>query len=575
MQFGNFKIATRLSAGFAIVLLLMAFMTLIGIWRLQAVSHATSNMEQAVVSERISYQWYLGNVANAIRTTARVKTTSPEDDKFFLDEMSAQSADITKLQQQLDSLIQDDEGKRLMDIVAQKRKEYMDIRNGVFKMKAQGVAPNDPALKNLIEGKMNPAMDAYNKAVFDVVDLQKTIFEDGQKQVATLNNSGRNLLILLGLLAIAIGSLMAWLLSRSIVTPLNYAVDVTKRVASGDLTHRIEVSSKDETGQMLRALKDMNSSLNRIVSEVHRGSSAIVSASTQIAAGNLDLSSRTEEQASSLEETASSMEELTSTVKQNADNARQANQLAVSASTVAEKGGAVVSQVVDTMASINESSKKIVDIISVIDGIAFQTNILALNAAVEAARAGEQGRGFAVVATEVRNLAQRSAAAAKEIKTLIDDSVTKVDAGSKLVAEAGTTMNEVVSSIQRVTDIMAEITAASQEQSAGIEQINQAIGQMDQVTQQNAALVEEAAAAADSLNTQATHLETTVSVFKIDGMATAALVKSMPTLAQRTAAAVRHASTPVPKQNVAMPAVPSRQHLLEQPVIANDEWEQF
>ena len=262
-------------------------------------------------------------------------------------------------------------------------------------------------------------------------------------------------------------------------------------------------------------LQKMQASLSATVLSVRDGTTAIGTATSQIAAGNLDLSSRTEQQASSLEETASSMEELTSTVKQNADNARQANRLAMSASAVAERGGAVVSKVVATMDGINTSAKKIVDIIGVIDGIAFQTNILALNAAVEAARAGEQGRGFAVVASEVRNLAQRSAAAAKEIKTLIDDSVTKVDVGSALVAQAGTTMGEVVESVKRVTDIMTEIMAASDEQSSGIEQVNQAISQMDQVTQQNAALVEEAAAAAEALSEQAINLERAVSVFHL------------------------------------------------------------
>ena len=275
---------------------------------------------------------------------------------------------------------------------------------------------------------------------------------------------------------------------------------MAESVAEGDLTARSSmVVGDDEAGLLLKALRRMQDSLAKTVTQIRMGTDTIATASSEIASGNLDLSSRTEEQASSLEETASSMEELTSTVKQNADNSRQANQLAVAASAVAVKGGAVVSEVVNTMGSINDSAKKIVDIIGVIDGIAFQTNILALNAAVEAARAGEQGRGFAVVATEVRNLAQRSAAAAKEIKALIGDSVEKVDAGSKLVAEAGTTMDEIVDGVKRVADIMAEITAASQEQSDGIEQVNQAIGQMDQVTQQNAALVEEAAAAAESL----------------------------------------------------------------------------
>ncbi|CDS50369.1 Methyl-accepting chemotaxis protein I (serine chemoreceptor protein) [Polaromonas sp. CG9_12] len=302
---------------------------------------------------------------------------------------------------------------------------------------------------------------------------------------------------------------------RRAVKPLQLISERLEAIGQGDLSQPVLSDRSDEIGVISRSVEFMRNSLVDIVGNVRQGTDTIATASSQIAAGNMDLSSRTEQQASSLEETAASMEELTSTVKQNADNARQANQLAVSASSVAVKGGAVVSQVVDTMSAINASSKKIVDIIGVIDGIAFQTNILALNAAVEAARAGEQGRGFAVVAAEVRNLAQRSAAAAKEIKTLIGDSVDKVEEGSKQVAEAGKTMDEIVGSVRRVTDIMAEITAASQEQTQGIEQVNQAITQMDQVTQQNAALVEEAAAAAASLQEQAGGLSQVVSVFKL------------------------------------------------------------
>ena len=321
--------------------------------------------------------------------------------------------------------------------------------------------------------------------------------------------------LLIALLLGGGGFVFSFWIARGITRPLREAVNVAQRVAGGDLSSRIEVHSRDETGELLTALKDMNESLVRIVGEVRAGAEAIENGTGEIASGNADLSQRTEEQASSLEETASSMEELTSTVKQNAENARQANQLAIGASDVAVRGGEVVSQVVGTMSSINESSRKIVDIIGVIDGIAFQTNILALNAAVEAARAGEQGRGFAVVATEVRNLAQRSAAAAKEIKALIGDSVEKVDAGTKLVDAAGKTMEEIVVAVKRVTDIMAEITAASQEQSSGIEQVNRAVAQMDEVTQQNAALVEEAAAAAESLKEQAQTLEAAVAVFNV------------------------------------------------------------
>jgi methyl-accepting chemotaxis protein len=319
--------------------------------------------------------------------------------------------------------------------------------------------------------------------------------------------------LVFGVLAgIAIG----WLLVRAITGPLRQATDIATRVADGDLTGTIEADARNEIGALLAALGKMKSNLAGIVGEVRASTDTISSASSEIAAGNMDLSRRTGDQAGSLEQTASSMEQLTSTVKQNADNARQANVLAVSASEVATRGGHVVAQVVDTMGSINASSKKIVDIIAVIDGIAFQTNILALNAAVEAARAGEQGRGFAVVAAEVRNLAQRSAGAAKEIKQLIGDSVEKVDSGARLVDQAGITMKEIVTSIQRVTDIMGEITTASQEQTSGLEQINQAIGQMDAITQQNVALVEEAAAAAGSLQDQAGVLAKVVSVFRLD-----------------------------------------------------------
>ncbi len=339
--------------------------------------------------------------------------------------------------------------------------------------------------------------------------------QNSGKDVSDAYNSSVRIMGGIAIFGVLMGIAIAWLITRSITRPLNEAVLVAQTVAAGDLSSHIVVNSTDETGRLLQALKDMNDSLRKIVGEVRLGTDTIATASSQIATGNLDLSSRTEQQASSLEETASSMEELTSTVKQNADNAKQANSLVLSASAVAIKGGTVVAEVVNTMGSINESSRKIVDIISVIDGIAFQTNILALNAAVEAARAGEQGRGFAVVAAEVRNLAQRSAAAAKEIKTLIGDSVDKVEVGAKLVDQAGSTMQEIVDSVKRVTDIMSEITAASVEQTDGIEQINQAITQMDEVTQQNAALVEEAAAAAQSLQDQAANLSQVVSVFNL------------------------------------------------------------
>lgn len=362
---------------------------------------------------------------------------------------------------------------------------------------------------------INPTYKKGDVALAGLTNLlQKRSTRNSATVIADIGRA-ENLTIGALLLGVLLSSTVGVLLVRGITIPLNQSIDIAHRVAGGDLTCKIEVQSNNEIGQLLLALKNMNSSLAGIVHNVKSATGMIGVAAKEIAAGNNDLSSRTEQQAGSLEETASSMEELTSTVKQNSDNAHHANQLARSASEVAIKGGAVVSEVVSTMESINESAKKIVDIIGVIDGIAFQTNILALNAAVEAARAGEQGRGFAVVASEVRNLAQRSASAAKEIKGLIGDSVEKVSIGTRLVDQAGATMEEIVSSIKRVTDIMGEIASASQEQSAGIEQINQAVTQMDEMTQQNSALVEEASAAASALEEQAQNLASVISVFKV------------------------------------------------------------
>ncbi|MFJ9530936.1 methyl-accepting chemotaxis protein [Herbaspirillum sp. NPDC101396] len=347
--------------------------------------------------------------------------------------------------------------------------------------------------------------------------------------------SSRILILSLLLASTCLGIAMAIWVSRLVVKPLQQAVMVAQRVADGDLTTSINPVSKDETGQLMLALKAMTDSLSKIVNEVRLGTDCIATASTQIATGNLDLSSRTEQQASSLQETSSSVNDLTIAVKQNADSANHANQLAVSAAKIATEGGEVVTQVVETMQSINTSSKKISDIIGVIDGIAFQTNILALNAAVEAARAGEQGRGFAVVASEVRSLAQRSASAAKDIKSLIDDSVTKVDTGSKLVEHAGATMRNIVSSVKRVTDIVGEISSSSQTQSTRIEQVNQSILQMDEVTQQNAALVEQAAAAAQSLQDQAAKLAQVVGVFRLNMADTSASTTTQTSQAPRLA----------------------------------------
>ncbi|PHV07872.1 chemotaxis protein [Janthinobacterium sp. BJB412] len=434
-----------------------------------------------------------------------------------------------------------------------------------------------PLLDFIKLGKGRAGMDKMRALLGQISNAEEGLLAARAKQAQALQGRTANTMLFGGAAALALAAVLAWLLSGNIVTPLANAVRIAQTVAGGDLSGRMEAHSRDETGQLLAALGAMNASLVGIVGEVRRGTDTIATASTEIARGNADLSARTEQQASSLEQTASSMEQLTGTVKQNADNARQANTLAATASAVALRGGEVVAQVVDTMSSINASSRNIVDIIAVIDGIAFQTNILALNAAVEAARAGEQGRGFAVVATEVRNLAQRSAAAAKEIKGLIDDSVDKVEAGSRLVEQAGTTMGEIVDSVRRVTDIMQEISSASAEQIAGIEQINQAIGQMDAVTQQNAALVEQAAAAAEALQEQAAHQAQVVSVFRLDQSAAPAAVaaparravaaSAAPPRAPVTALALTRKAAP----RTAPPA-PARTAAKK---VSNEEWEEF
>jgi len=469
--FSNLRIGTRLAVAFAIVLGLTVVSTAIALVSARSNAEATRVMMQSpLAKERLISDWYVLTYSAIARTSMIARTTDETLPVVFADVISDSVKKGSETMAKVEKLLVTEEEKALFKSIVALRAKYQAAKDEVGKARASGSAVDTT---RAFKESFQPAAKAYEGRVLDLLQMERKAIDDMGVAIDAANACSFNLQMLLALLTVVSGAVFAFFISRSIVRPLTKAVEVAQTVAGGDLSANIEVGSRDEAGQLMQALKDMNTNLARVVGEVRSGTETIATASGQIASGNQDLSSRTEEQASSLEQTAASMEELTSTVKQNADNARQANQLAVSASEVAVKGGSVVSQVVDTMGSINASSKKIVDIIGVIDGIAFQTNILALNAAVEAARAGEQGRGFAVVASEVRSLAQRSAAAAKEIKTLIDDSVEKVEEGSKQVAEAGRTMEEIVGSVKRVTDIMGEITAASQEQTSGIEQINQ------------------------------------------------------------------------------------------------------
>ncbi len=511
-MFHNIAIGRRLALGFAVTILLGVLIAAIAIWRMHDVSQAThAMMDSPLAKERMLSDWYSKIDSAVRRTSAIAKSSDPSLAAYFADESKASSAISAELQKKIEALLVADDEKALFARISEQRKQYLSSRDQVAKLKAAGEL--DQAAK-VFEGTFVPVAGKYQSMIRDLLDMQRARIDATAAEIDAIGERSRNIIVVLAVLVVALGAISAWVLTTGITGPLREAVAAAGRVASGDLTGKIEAGSRDETGQLLQALGAMNQSLFDIVTRVRSGTDNIKVASAEIAAGNHDLSARTEQQAGALEETASSMEELTATVRTNADSARQANQMAADAAGAAARGGDVVAQVVGRMNSIDASSRKIVDIIGVIDGIAFQTNILALNAAVEAARAGEQGRGFAVVASEVRNLAQRSAAAAREIKDLIGASVSEVAEGSRLVAQAGSTMEEIVASVHRVSGVIGEITAASTEQSAGIEEVNQAITQMDSVTQQNAALVEESAAAAESMQQQANALADVVSVFR-------------------------------------------------------------
>ncbi len=520
-MFNNLTVRARLLAGFLLVAFLGAIVAGIGI-----VNMARMN-EQAVrayqndllgISTTKEANIDLIYIARAMRDVLLAQ--QPEQRARFAGMADEARKTLSKHLEAARPLFRTPEARALLSDIDTGLAAYDSSRAELLKLAADDTPEGKNMAISFMFGPLAQKADYVDQKLTALGDNKEVAAHASADQATAIYHSSRSMMIGLVLASLGLGIGIGLWITRSLTGQLGgepaYAVASAGTIAGGDLSTPIALRSGDERS-LLYAMEQMRASLVKIVGQVRTGTDTIATASNQIAAGNLDLSSRTEEQASSLEETASSMEELTSTVKQNADNARQANVLAVSASEVAVRGGTVVSEVVDTMASINESSRKIVDIIGVIDGIAFQTNILALNAAVEAARAGEQGRGFAVVASEVRNLAQRSAAAAKEIKTLINDSVEKVDAGGRLVDQAGVTMAEIVQSITRVTDIMSEIASASMEQTMGIEQINSAVSQMDEVTQQNAALVEEAAAAAGSMQDQSADLTRAVSAFRLPG----------------------------------------------------------
>jgi len=560
MAWKNIRIAYRLVWGFGLMLALMAGITAIAVF---SSTQARKNLTHSVNNTNAKSGFVAGMRQNLFRQGLAARNIGTTTD------LNQMQQEMTKIDVERKGYKENEEKLAAVGINQDEQAILTEMHElgasslPFLKQAQESVAGfNAGQALKVLTTQVAPIQDKWLDAIDRLVALQNKDIRDNLANFEA--ESTRATISMVSICGIAMLSalIVALLIGRSITGPLKQALHMAKKVASGDLTNQRHATPGDETGQLLSALFEMNESLVKTVGEVRDRTQTITVASREIASGNADLSSRTESQASSLEETASSMEELTATVKQNADHAQQANQLVESASTIAATGGQIVSRVVDTMGSIKESSRKIVDIISVIDGIAFQTNILALNAAVEAARAGEQGRGFAVVAAEVRNLAQRSAGAAKEIKTLIGESVGNVDAGSKLVDEAGSTMGLIVDSVKKVANIMTEISEASREQSVGIEEVNRAITQMDEMTQQNAAMVEQAAAATESLEEQAQALTEVVHIFKLNGSA------GLRAPASNTLPAAAFASRQV------KPAAPPKRIGRSQAVIG-EGWEQF